>query len=428
MKVFINFLYLLLIQNFIFISVCQFVPDPRYEQTSTLVDNKIYFFGGSTRKPNYTNEVVYLDLSTLFNATWPLWVKNPMGIPSKEILASSCLSSIDNSTVFLIGGLSLDQTNQKIINPLLVYSFNSKTSQWNTVKTTGFYNYSVTLIRMNAVMNDDGNIYIFGGIQVNYTVKSTTHGSYLNKMNVFNTKTLTWSSLNLITNVPTPRASYTATLLNNSLIIYIGGLSKNKININMNEQTIGDTITARNAHSAVLTQDGRIIIFGGSSANSSTRTTTLRAYPDVAVLNTNVSPYKWSIPNISSANSPQSLCYHSAEIYKNIMIIAFGIITSDQLQTSAPLNKNIYLFNVQNYAWISSNTSTSIPPTSKETGSNNQSNDMTIGISVGISGFIFILSLIIGFSYYRHRKLKKNIIEIPGTDYYLTEISNNEKF
>ncbi|CAG8817235.1 7885_t:CDS:1, partial [Gigaspora rosea] len=55
-------------------------------------------------------------------------------------------------------------------------------------------------------------------------------------------------------------------------------------------------------------------------------------------------------------------------------------------------------------------------------------NDMTIGISVGISGFIFILSLIIGFSYYRHRKLKKNIIEMPGTDYYLTEISNTEKF
>ncbi|CAG8843345.1 27495_t:CDS:2, partial [Gigaspora margarita] len=136
-------------------------------------------------------------------------------------------------------------------------------------------------------------------------------------------------------------------------------------------QTIGDTIAARNAHSAVLTQDGRIMIFGGSSANSGTRTTTLRAYPDVAVLNTNVSPYKWTIPNISSTNSPQSLCYHSAEIYKNIMIIAFGMITSDQLQTSAPFNKNIYLFNVQNYTWISSNTSTSIPPTSKETGSNN---------------------------------------------------------
>ncbi|CAG8732462.1 14616_t:CDS:2, partial [Gigaspora margarita] len=61
-------------------------------------------------------------------------------------------------------------------------------------------------------------------------------------------------------------------------------------------------------------------MFNVHSANSGTRTTTLHAYPDVAVLNTNVSPYK---------------C-----------------------------------------------TSTSIQPTSKETGSNNQSNDITIGISV----------------------------------------------
>ncbi|CAG8825855.1 4141_t:CDS:2, partial [Gigaspora margarita] len=170
-------------------------------------------------------------------------------------------------------------------------------------------------------------------------------------------------------------------------------------------------------------QDGRIIIFGGSSANSSIQNTTLRVYPDIAMLNTNVSPYEWSIPNISSANSPQSLCYHSAEIYKNIMIIALGNITSDQLQTSVSFNKNIYLFNLQNYTWIS----TSIPPTSKETSSNNQSNDMSIEISVSISGFIFILSLIIGISYYRHRKLKKNIIETPGTNYYLTEMSGTEK-
>ncbi|CAG8711475.1 36089_t:CDS:2, partial [Gigaspora margarita] len=53
--------------------------------------------------------------------------------------------------------------------------------------------------------------------------------------------------------------------------------------------------------------DGRIIIFGGSSTDETARRTTLRARPDVAVLNTNILPYEWSIPNISLANSPQSL-------------------------------------------------------------------------------------------------------------------------
>ncbi|RIB00072.1 hypothetical protein C2G38_2235762 [Gigaspora rosea] len=172
-------------------------------------------------------------------------------------------------------------------------------------------------------MNVDGKIYIFGGKEVDSVVGNSNVGPNLNTMNVLDTKTLTWSSLNLITNVPTPRVSYTATLLNNSLIVYIGGLDATNININMNEQATGDTVTARNSHSAVLTQDGHIIIFGGSSANSSTRGTTLRAKPDIAILNTNVSPYEWSIPNIPSANLALSLCYHSAEIYYNTMIIAF---------------------------------------------------------------------------------------------------------
>ncbi|CAG8556726.1 14522_t:CDS:2, partial [Gigaspora margarita] len=132
-------------------------------------------------------------------------------------------------------------------------------------------------------------------------------GPNFNTMNVLDTKTLSWSSLNLITNIQTPRVSFTATLLNNSLITYIGGLDATNININMNEQTTGNTVTARNSHSVVLTQDGRIIIFGGSSANSSTCGTTFRANPDITVLNTNVSPYEWSIPNIPSANLALSL-------------------------------------------------------------------------------------------------------------------------
>ncbi|RIB25941.1 hypothetical protein C2G38_2030620 [Gigaspora rosea] len=377
--------------------------------------------------------------------TKPLWVQNPIGIPSEEILATSCISPIDKSTIFLIGGQSHDPTNQNLINPPLVYSFNSITSQWTTVNTTGFYNYSIALIRMQAVMNNDGKIYIFGGKEVDYTIGSTNYGPYINKMNVLDTKALTWSSLNIINNVPTPRISYTATLLNNGLIIYIGGLemiNSANTNVNMNEQINGVTVTPRNAHSAVLTNDGRIIIFGGNSANSTNRGTTLRAQPDVAVLNTNISPYQWSIPNILSTNYPESLCFHSAEIYNNIMIITFGIVTSDQLQTKVTLNNNIYLFDDQNYAWISSttptstvsmsNATTSATPKStkssistanaKETSTNNNnSNYMTIGISVGVSGLIIIFSLIIAGLYYKYKKLRRIVLKIPGTDFYPIE-------
>ncbi|KAF0458461.1 galactose oxidase [Gigaspora margarita] len=395
--------------------VCQFVPDPRYAQTSTLLNSKIYFFGGgNTKESKFMDEMVYLDLASL-NSSKPLWVKNPIGIPSAEILATSCISPIDKSTIFLIGGQALDKTKQNIINATLVYTFNSITSQWTTINAAGFYNYSISLVRMQAIMNNDGKIYIFGGNEVDYTVGNNNYGPSINKMNVLDTKTLTWSSLNITNNFPTPRVSYTATLLNNGLIIYIGGFEMKTYgyaNVDMNEQINGDTIASRNAHSAVLTNDGHIIIFGGNSANSTSRTTTLRAQPDVAVLNTNISPYRWSIPNISSTNSPQSLCFHSAEIYNNIMIIAFGIVTSDQLQTTATLNKNIYLFDVQNYAWISLTT----PTSTKSTSTNNHSNYMIIGISVGVSGFIIILGLI--GVVYKYKKLRKTIIEMPGTDYY----------
>ncbi|CAG8835194.1 904_t:CDS:2, partial [Gigaspora margarita] len=155
--------------------------------------------------------------------------------------------------------------------------------------------------------------------------------------------------------------------------------------------------------------DGCIIKFGSSSANYPGRSPIIRAHPDVAVLNTNISLYQWSIPNISLTNYPQSLCFHSTEIYNNIMIIAFGIITSDQLQTTltTTFNKNIYLFDVQNYAWIPSTALTS----TKSTNTNNHSNYMIIGISIGVSGFIIILSLIVvGFKY---KKFRKAIIEMP---------------
>ncbi|CAG8600647.1 1188_t:CDS:2, partial [Scutellospora calospora] len=114
------------------------------------------------------------------------------------------------------------------------------------------------------------------------------------------------------------------------------------------------TITSRNSHSAVLTKDGNIIIFGGNSANDINHDFIITAIPNLAILNTNVSPYHWSVPNIPSTNAPPSLCYHSAALYNNIMIITFGVQTSTKTA-----NNNLYLFDVQNYVWISSSTNSS---------------------------------------------------------------------
>ncbi|CAG8841018.1 9383_t:CDS:1, partial [Gigaspora margarita] len=63
-------------------------------------------------------------------------------------------------------------------------------------------------------------------------------------------------------------------------------------------------------------QYGEVIIYGGSIWND----TFTPATPYIAKLDT--SSWVWSIPNLSQINSPQ-LCFHSAALYGDYMIIAF---------------------------------------------------------------------------------------------------------
>ena len=51
------------------------------------------------------------------------------------------------------------------------------------------------------------------------------------------------------------------------------------------------------------------------------------AAPAMVLLDTNISPYSWTIPNIPSANSPPPLLVHTANLVENYMIIAFGNYT-----------------------------------------------------------------------------------------------------
>ncbi|RIB12751.1 hypothetical protein C2G38_2199816 [Gigaspora rosea] len=80
--------------------ICDDFPSPRAAQASSLVNNKLYFFGG-VFADNFTNEVWYLDLSNSFNLSVLPWHKD-QGLPVAVAFASSCVSPIDNSSVFLI--------------------------------------------------------------------------------------------------------------------------------------------------------------------------------------------------------------------------------------------------------------------------------------------------------------------------------------
>ncbi|KAF0536685.1 galactose oxidase [Gigaspora margarita] len=104
----------------------------------------------------------------------------------------------------------------------------------------------------------------------------------------------------------------------------------------------GQAPSIRSGYTAVLTSDGRIIIYGGMSNN-------LAATPSIVVLNT--STYEWSTP--TEANPIGPLASHTSTIVDNYMVTSFGIIVTKKNLDRGP-NKNVYKLDISNpstYKW-----------------------------------------------------------------------------
>ncbi|CAG8664403.1 7626_t:CDS:2, partial [Gigaspora margarita] len=114
----------------------------------------------------------------------------------------------------------------------------------------------------------------------------------------------------------------------------------------MNETASGDNIGKRAFHSAVLTRDSKILIYGGS---------TILIYggskPGPAILDTSVYPFRWKSLYVKSfiAAPLPSLVSHSCIIYDDFMVIAFGRFTVEDQET---LNNHVYIFDTISYKWV----------------------------------------------------------------------------
>ncbi|KAF0549481.1 galactose oxidase [Gigaspora margarita] len=328
MKLVYYILFFVIFGSRYFFVICQNVPSPRCQQTSTLVSTRLYFFGGNTGII-VSNEVWYLDLSSSFNISTPPWHSDVV-MPVGYNFGTSCLSPIDNSTVFLIGGRTWIVNTHNFSYTSSVYKFDSKVSQWTTPTINNFNSSFETRQEMQSVIDNNGKIFVFG--RANYN--SSTTFCY-NDMNILDITIMTWSTPTQSQSVLT-YLDYTATLLPNGLIVYIGGRSGSSTSTSPNNMSqiqvfdtksytwsikpaSGSTIASRECHSAVLTQDENIIIYGGSLYDSSG--SIAYALSDIAVLNTN--SWAWSVPSVSGTGAPP-LTQHSAVLYKNYMILAFG--------------------------------------------------------------------------------------------------------
>ncbi|CAG8446272.1 3610_t:CDS:2 [Acaulospora colombiana] len=317
-------------------AVC-FTPYARVGQTQALVGTKLFYAGGYTGLTQaYSNELFYLNLSSSFQASNPPWVSlTNANIPISPTYSTFVVSPFDNFTIYLIGGYLVNPSTNTPDNNTLIYAFNSNVTEWTMPTISGS---SPKRQEMEGVVDNTGKVYIFGGsVITNYT---TRKGIFFNDMNILDMGTNIWSTIQPTSNFPNPRIDYTAILLDNNIIVYIGGreyandINQTEILVDLHQIQLFDTknsnwssmtatgvnLQARRFHTAVLAKNGQIIIYGGENINFTPVT------PNLAILNTSVTPYNWYIPTINAGPyDPPLLAEHSATMYEDLMIIAFGI-------------------------------------------------------------------------------------------------------
>ncbi|CAG8688607.1 16285_t:CDS:2 [Funneliformis mosseae] len=328
-----------------------FRPKARYAHTSTSVGKKLFFFGGLIRLELNasmimpTNDVFYLELSQPFNTMSPPWINlsDVSPLPVRLSWATSSYGGANNRMIFIFGGTmqAVEPAQDLGSNALLpdfknlVYSFDTQSFQWSIPIISG--DAPNRRRELSAVTNDRGKIHFFGGKADRFT-GSSIDGDF-NEMNVLDSLTLNWE-LGTLDGAPTPRDGHTATILNNGLIVFIGGRemagSDNNLSlVNMRSidvydtksaewyfiQAAGPLVEGRILHSAVLMQDNRIIVYGGVNSENGTSSS-----PVLVVLDTRPQPYLWSIPKISATIFPPPLITHTAALVGDYMLVAFGII------------------------------------------------------------------------------------------------------
>ncbi|RIB14808.1 hypothetical protein C2G38_1623173 [Gigaspora rosea] len=163
MKSLYYILFFVIFSSVSFFVICQNIPSPRREQTSTLVGTRLNFFGGATSSIGFSNEVWYLDLSSSFSISKPPW-HSDAAMPVGYNFGTSCLSPIDNSTVFLIGGRTWIANTNSFSYTSSVYKFDSNTSQWTTPTINNFNSSFEARNEIQAVLDNNGKIVVLVGL------------------------------------------------------------------------------------------------------------------------------------------------------------------------------------------------------------------------------------------------------------------------
>ncbi|CAG8608947.1 9885_t:CDS:2 [Funneliformis caledonium] len=383
-----------------------------------------------------TNDVFYLELSQPFNTMSPPWINlsDVSPLPVRLSWATSSYGGANNRMIFIFGGTmqAVEPAQDLGSNALLpdfknlVYSFDTQSFQWSIPIISG--DAPNRRRELSAVTNDRGKIHFFGGKADRFT-GSSIEGDF-NEMNVLDSLTLNWE-LGTLDGAPTPRDGHTATILNNGLIVFIGGREmagpdNNLSLVNMRSidvydtksaewyfiQAAGPLVEGRILHSAVLMQDNRIIVYGGVNSENGTSSS-----PVLVVLDTRPQPYLWSIPKISATIFPPPLITHTAALVGDYMLVAFGNITNTITKERA-INNEMFLLDIRTFTWVNRFEPSTIGNYSIPIG-------IIIGASIGGALFLvalgFGIKLICKWQRIRRNRVHRSSLPIPvsGNRYHI---------
>jgi len=230
----------ILILSYSFFRVESFIPVERLAHSSALVGDKLYFFGGFSTG-SCSNEVFYLDVSKSFNFAIPPWVDLTQ---NAGILFKSCWGTVSlndkEQTVYLFGGIMGDIITDEDAFTSHAHSFNLNSLTWNVLNIKG--TPPKRRREIQSVIDDTGKMYIFGGAIDDSLGSPTTN--YFNDMIILDTVELS-ILISTLANSPTERRAYTATLLSNGVIVYIGGKEIDEVSgdreVNINQINLYDT-------------------------------------------------------------------------------------------------------------------------------------------------------------------------------------------
>ncbi|GET03111.1 hypothetical protein GLOIN_2v67585 [Rhizophagus clarus] len=371
-----------------------------------------------------TGDVFYLDLTNSFDTTDVPYVSKV----ASPFLCAWCQSAIggsNQSKIFFFAGAMVKQETPNTLTDSIIYSFDIKTQTWSPAPPMTGMIYTRRR-EFQPVSDNNGKIYLFGGGSDMLLGLPTVQ--VYNTMDIFDSIAYSWTLGSLI-DPPFSKIDYTASLLPNGNIVYIGG-TQSDVNtiqldpINMNKIDIYDTvgnswssmiatgppITQRTGHTAVLNNKGEIIIFGGMYVP-----TMVASQPQIAVLNTATNPFQWTIPTVNSNEiSPPSLVFHTATLFENYMIVAFGNVTRDNIDVMPVMpgqSDQLYVLDTNTFTWVRIYNPPSNSNNNNTTGNQvpqpNNAMDKIMIITIVVITFVVIVGVIAGVIIYR-RKIKKS--------------------